>query len=126
MNTYTQSICSGILEIIYCLQGVIMIVVTADFISGKNLQTLSLVMGSTVQSKNMFKDIGAGLKNLIGGELGSYTQMMDEARTIAIEKMSSKAQALGADAVISVRFSTSAVMDGAAEVTAYGTAVRFI
>ncbi|MEL3901227.1 MAG: YbjQ family protein [Treponema phagedenis] len=103
-----------------------MIIVNTDFISGKKLETLSLVLGSTVQSKNMFKDIGAGLKNLIGGELGSYTKMMDEARGIAVEKMAEKARELGADAVVNVRFSTSAVMDGAAEVTAYGTAVRFI
>lgn len=103
-----------------------MIIVNTDFISGKNLETLSLVFGSTVQSKNMFKDIGAGLKNLIGGELGSYTKMMDEARSIAVEKMSKKAESMNADAVINLRFSTSAVMDGAAEVTAYGTAVKFV
>lgn len=103
-----------------------MTIVNTDFITGKNLETISMVFGSTVQSKNMFKDIGAGLKNLIGGELGSYTKMMDEARSIAVEKMSEKAKAMGADGIINVRFSTSAVMDGAAEVTAYGTAVKFI
>ena len=74
----------------------------------------------------MFKDIGAGLKNLIGGELGSYTKMMDEARSIAIKKMAAKAEEKGADAVINVRFSSSSVMDGAAEVTAFGTAVKFV
>ncbi|UTC66374.1 YbjQ family protein [Treponema sp. OMZ 792] len=103
-----------------------MIVVNTDFISGKNIETIALVFGSTVQSKNMFKDFGAGLKNLVGGELGSYTKMMDEARGIAIEHMIKKAEQMNADAVINLRFSTSAVMQGAAEVTAYGTAVKFV
>lgn len=103
-----------------------MIVVNTDFITGKNVETLELVFGSTVQTKNVFKDIGAGFKNLIGGELTSYTKMMDEARQIAIIHMKEKATALNADAVINLRFSTSAVMDGAAEVTAYGTAVKFV
>ena len=99
-----------------------MIIVNTDFITGKNIETLELVFGSTVQTKNVFKDIGAGLKNLIGGELTSYTKMMDE----AITHMKEKAVALNADAVINLRFSTSSVMDGAAEVTAYGTAVKFV
>ena len=103
-----------------------MVVVSTDFITGKNIQTLELVFGSTVQTKNVFKDIGASLKNLIGGELASYTKMMDEARQIAITHMKEKAEALGADAVVNLRFSTSAVMDGAAEVTAYGTVVKFV
>ncbi len=103
-----------------------MIIVNTDFISGKTLETISLVFGSTVQTRNMFKDIGAGLKNLIGGELGSYTKMMDEARSIAIKKMAAKAEEKGADAVVNVRFSSSSVMDGAAEVTAFGTAVKFV
>lgn len=103
-----------------------MVIVNTDFISGKNVETISLVFGSTVQTKNVFKDLGAGLKNLVGGELKSYTKMMDEARKIAISHMEEKAKEAGADAVINLRFSTSAVMDGAAEVTAYGTAVRFV
>ena len=103
-----------------------MTIVNTDFISGKNLETISLVFGSTVQTKNVFKDFGAGLKNLIGGEVGSYTRMMDEARQVAIEHMNDRARELGADAVVNLRFSTSAVMQGAAEVTAYGTAVKFV
>ncbi|MGP1415251.1 MAG: YbjQ family protein [Treponema sp.] len=103
-----------------------MIIVNTDFITGKNIETIDLVFGSTVQTKNVFKDIGAGLKNLIGGELTSYTKMMDEARQIAITHMKERALALNADAVINLRFSTSSVMDGAAEVTAYGTAVKFV
>ena len=103
-----------------------MTIVNTDFISGKNLETISLVFGSTVQTKNVFKDFGAGLKNLIGGEVGSYTRMMDEARQVAIEHMKDRARELGADAVVNLRFSTSAVMQGAAEVTAYGPAVKFV
>ncbi len=103
-----------------------MTIVNTDFISGKELETISLVFGSTVQSKNMFKDLGAGLKTMIGGQLGSYTKMMNEARAIAIQYMIERAEEMGADAVINVKFSTSAVMAGAAEVTAYGTAVKFV
>lgn len=103
-----------------------MIIVTTDFISGKNIETLTLVFGSTVRAKNVVHDIGAGLKNLFGGEVNSYTDMMDESRAIAIERMAKKAQALGADGIINVRFSASSIMEGAAEVTAYGTAVRFV
>jgi hypothetical protein len=103
-----------------------MIIVNTDFITGKNIETIGLVFGSTVQTKNVFKDIGASLKNLIGGELTSYTKMMDEARQIAITHIKEKALALNADAIVNLRFSTSSIMDGAAEVTAYGTAVKFI
>ncbi len=83
-------------------------------------------MGSTIQSKNIGKDIGQGFKTLVGGELKSYTKMMDEARNIAIERMTAQAQAMGADAIVSVRFSSSAIMAGAAEVMAYGTAVKYV
>ncbi len=103
-----------------------MIVVNTDYISGKNLETLGMVFASTVQTKNMFKDIGAGLKNLLGGELGSYTKMMDEAKEIAINRMVEKARSMGADGIVNVRFSTSSITPGSTEVAASGTAVKFI
>ena len=87
---------------------------------------LGLVKGSTVQSKHIGKDIGAGFKSIIGGELKSYTEMMEEARQTATERMTAEANALGADAIVNVRFTTSAITQGAAEVIAYGTAVKFI
>lgn len=103
-----------------------MLTVTTDYITGKKLELLGMVKGSTVQSKNIGKDIGAGFKTIVGGELKSYTQMMDEARNIATQRMIQEAQALGADAVVNVRYASSAIMQGAAEVMAYGTAVRYL
>ena len=103
-----------------------MLLVNTETISGRNLQTLGLVSGSMVQSKNVFKDIGAGFKSMIGGELVSYTKMMQEARDVATQRMIEQAQQMGADAVVNVRFASSAVMQGAAEIMAFGTAVRFI
>lgn len=102
-----------------------MILVNTDYISGKELETLSLVMGSTIMSKHIGKDISQSLKTIVGGELKSYTKMMDEAREIATQRMVAEAEALGADAIVNVRFSSSAIMQGAAEVVAYGTAVKF-
>ncbi len=103
-----------------------MILVTTDYISGKNLETLGLVRGSTIQSKHIGKDIMQSFKTIVGGELKAYTEMMDEARDLATERMIKEAEALGADAVVSVRFASSAVMQAAAEVIVYGTAVKFI
>lgn len=87
-------------------------------------EVLGYVKGSTVQTKNVGKDFLAGLKSLVGGEIGSYTEMMNEARQIATERLLKDAEALGADAVIGFRLQTSAVMGGAAEIIAYGTAVK--
>ena len=103
-----------------------MLLVTTETISGKNFETLGLVSGSMVQSKNAFKDIGAGLKSIVGGELVSYTKMMQESRDIATKRMVEQAQSMGADAVVNVRFASSAVMQGAAEIMASGTAVKFV
>ena len=103
-----------------------MILVNTDFITGKELETLSLVKGSTIQSKNMGKDIAQAFKSMVGGELKSYNEMMNEARALATKRMVEEAEALGADAVVNVRYASSAVMQGAAEVIAYGTAVKFI
>mgnify|MGYP000499107643 FL=1 len=103
-----------------------MIVVNTDFISGKKLQTLSLVRGSTVHSKNLGRDILSSLKTIVGGEIVDYTNMMNEARAIATQRMVEDAQKLDADAVINVRYASASVMSGAAEVIAYGTAVKFV
>ena len=103
-----------------------MIVVNTDFISGKKLQTLSLVRGSTVHSKNLGRDILSSLKTIVGGEIVDDTNMMTEARAIATQRMVEDAQKLDADAVINVRYAYSAIMQGAAEIIAYGTAVKFV
>ena len=96
-----------------------------NHIPGQEFDVLGLVKGNTVQSKHIGKDIGAGLKTLVGGEIKGYTEMLQEARQIATQRMVEEAEALRADAVINVRFSSSQIMEGAAEVIAYGTAVKF-
>ena len=103
-----------------------MILVNTDYISGKELETLSLVKGSTIQSKHIGKDITQSFKTLVGGELKAYNEMMNEARAIATKRMVEEAEALGADAVVNIRYASSAVMSGAAEVIVYGTAVKFV
>lgn len=103
-----------------------MILVNTDFISGKTIDTLGLVKGSTIQSKHIGDDILSGLKTIIGGEISSYTAMMDEARQIAIDRMVAEAKTLGADGIVNIRFSSSSVMQGAAEVIVYGTAVKIL
>lgn len=101
-----------------------MIVVTTETIPGKEIvDVIGVVSGGTVQSKNIGKDIGAGLKGLVGGEMKSYTAMMEEARDIALKRLIDKAADSGANAVVSMRFMTSAIVQGASEVIAYGTAV---
>ena len=102
-----------------------MIITTTETISGKDLDTLGVVKGSTIQTVNAFRDIGSGLKTLVGGEISGYTEMLNEARQIATKRMVDEAEALGADAIVGIRYGSSAVMQGAAEVVAYGTAVKF-
>ena len=102
-----------------------MLLLNIDYIPGKEIEALSIVKGSTVQSKNFGKDFMAGMKTLVGGELTGYTDMLNDARKIATKRMVDEAEALGADAVINIRFSSASVMQGAAEVIAYGTAVKF-
>ena len=102
-----------------------MILVNTDYISGKELEMLSLVKGSTIQSKNLGRDIMSGFKSMVGGELESYNTMMNEARALATKRMVKEAEELGADAVVNIRYASSAIMQGAAEVNAYGTAVKF-
>ena len=103
-----------------------MLLLNIDSIPGKKIEALTIVKGSVVQSKNFGKDFMAGMKTLVGGEIESYTQMLVEARQIATKRMVDEAQALGADAVINVRYASASVMQGAAEVTAYGTAVKIL
>jgi len=96
-----------------------------DYITDKEFDTIKLVKGSTVYSKNFVRDWFAGMKTIIGGEIKGYTEMMNEAREQATSRMIQEAYACGADAVINVRFMTSAVMANAAEIITYGTAVKF-
>ncbi len=101
-----------------------MLVVNTEFVPGFEVtKVLGLVQGNTIRAKHVGRDIAAGLKNLVGGELKGYTELLTEARRQAIERMISQAEQLGADAVVNVRFTTSAVTAGAAELYAYGTAV---
>lgn len=102
-----------------------MILVNTDYITGKELEMLALVKGSTIQSKNIGKDITQGFKTLVGGELKAYNEMMNDARALATKRMVAEAEALGADAIVNIRYASAAVMQGAAEVMAYGTAVKF-
>lgn len=102
-----------------------MILVNTDYISGKELEMLGLVRGSTIQSKHIGKDFTQSFKTIVGGELKAYTQMMNEARDIATARMVAEAEALGADAIVNIRYASAGVMQGAAEVIAYGTAVKF-
>ena len=102
-----------------------MLVVTSNDIAGKTItDTLGFVKGEIVQSKNVGKDFLAGMKNFVGGEVKSYTKMIKEARQEATNRMIEEAEKLGADAIIAVRYGTSGVMQNAAEVIAYGTAVK--
>ena len=101
-----------------------MLIVTTNEIPGKNFEVLGLVKGTIVQSKNFGRDFMAGLKTLVGGEIAGYTEMLNEARQIATKRMVDEAEALGANAIVGVRYGSSAVMQGAAEVVAYGTAVK--
>lgn len=103
-----------------------MILVNTDYISGKKLEMLGLVKGSTIQSKNIGRDITQSFKTIVGGELGAYTEMMNDARALATKRMAAEAEAMGADAVVNIRYASAAVMQGAAEVMAYGTAVKFV
>ncbi len=102
-----------------------MILVNTDYISGKELQTLGLVKGSTIQSKNLGKDILQAFKSLVGGELAGYNEMMNEARALATKRMIEEASKLEADGIVNVRYASSSVMQNAAEVIVYGTAVKF-
>ena len=103
-----------------------MILTTTEHIPGKEYEILGLVRGSTIQSKNLGKDIAQGLKGLVGGELKAYNEMMNEARALATKRMVADAETLEADAIVAMRYLSASVAQGAAEVIAYGTAVKFL
>ena len=103
-----------------------MILVNTDYISGKEFEMLGLVKGSTLQSKHLGSDIAQSFKTLVGGELKAYNDMMNDARTLATKRMVAEAESMGADAIVNIRYASSAIMQGAAEVIAYGTAVKFV
>jgi len=102
-----------------------MILVNTDYITGKEFEMLGIVKGSTIQSRNIGKDISQVFKTMVGGELKEYNEMMNDARAMATKRMVEEASNLGADAVVNIRYASSAIMQGAAEVIAYGTAVKF-
>jgi len=103
-----------------------MLLVNTDYITGEEIEMIGLVIGSMVQTVHLGKDFGAAFKTLVGGEITSYTEMMEESRSVATQRMIAEAERLGADAIVNVRYTTSSVMQSAAECTAYGTAVRFV
>ncbi len=102
-----------------------MILATINEVAGREItEILGLVRGNTIRARHVGKDIMAGLKNIVGGEITDYTKMLAESREQALDRMITDARSLGADAIIGIRFTTSSVMQGAAELLAYGTAVR--
>jgi len=102
-----------------------MIITNTEFVTGKEIkEMLGLIKGNTVQAKSIGKDFKAGLRNIAGGEIKEYTDMLAESREVALKRIKDKAEKLDADAIINVRFMTSSIMGGAAEILAYGTAVK--
>ena len=102
-----------------------MLLLNIEYVPGREIEALGMVRGTVVQSKHLGKDFMAAMKTLVGGELVGYTEMLIEARQIATKRMVDEAAAMGADAVINVQYGSSAIMQGAAEVIAYGTAVKY-
>ena len=102
-----------------------MLLLNIEYVPGREIEALGMVRGTVVQSKHLGKDFMAAMKTLVGGELTGYTEMLVEARQIATKRMVDEAEAMGADAVINVQYGSSAIMQGAAEVIAYGTAVKY-
>ena len=102
-----------------------MLLLNIEYVPGREIEALGLVRGAVVQSKHIGKDFMASMKTLVGGELTGYTEMLVEARQIATKRMVDEAKAMGADAIINVQYGSSAIMQGAAEVIAYGTAVKY-
>lgn len=103
-----------------------MLITTTENIPGKNYEIIGLVNGNNIQSKNLFRDFTQGIRNLAGGELKAYTDMMIESRNIATKRMVEHATELGADAIVMVRYNTSSIVENSSEVHCYGTAVKFI
>ena len=102
-----------------------MLLLNIDHVPGREIEALSIVKGSVVQCKSVGKDFMAGMKTFVGGEIEGYTEMLNEARQLATKRMVDEAEALGADAVVNIRYASASIMQGAAEITVYGTAVRY-
>ena len=102
-----------------------MLLLNIDYIPGKEIEALGIVRGSVVQSKSFGKDFMAGMKTLVGGEIEAYSDLLNEARQIATKRMVDQAEELGADAVVNIRYASASIMQSAAEITAYGTAVKY-
>lgn len=103
-----------------------MLILTTNDVPGKKIEALGVVKGNVVRAKHIGKDIMAGIKSIVGGELTGYTEMLNEAREIATDRMVEEAKSMDADAIVMLRYGTAATMEGAAEIIAYGTAVKFI
>ena len=103
-----------------------MMLLNIEYIPGKRIEALGLVKGTTVYSKSFGKDFVAGMKTLVGGEIEGYTDLLRQARQIATKRMVDEAEEMGADAVVNVRYASASIMQGAAEFTTYGTAVRIL
>jgi len=103
-----------------------MLLLNIDYIPDKKIEALGLVKGSVVQCKSLGKDFMAGMKTFVGGEIESYTDMLTEARQLATKRMVDEAEAMGADAVVNIRYASASIMQGAAEITVYGTAVKIV
>lgn len=104
-----------------------MIVTTTETIAGREIkEMLGIARGSTVRSRNVGRDLFAGLKNIVGGEISEYTELLADSREQALSRMIKDAEAMGADAIVNIRMTTSAVMQGSAEILVYGTAVKLL
>ena len=103
-----------------------MLLTTTENIPGVQYEILGIVKGNMIQTKNIGRDLTQGLKSVVGGELKNYVKMMNESRAIATKRMVEEAESLGADAIVAMRYVTSMITAGAAEITAYGTAVKFV
>lgn len=103
-----------------------MLLLNINYIPGKEIEAIGIAKGSVVQSKSFGKDFMSAMKNLVGGEIEGYTAMLNEARQIATKRLVDSAESMGADAVINLTYTSASIMQGAAEVTAYGTAVRIL
>lgn len=102
-----------------------MLLLNIDHIPGKEIEALGIVRGTVVQSKSFGKDFMAGMKTLVGGEIEGYTELLNEARQLATKRMVDQAEEMGADAVVNIRYASASIMQSAAEITAYGTAVKY-
>lgn len=102
-----------------------MLLLNIDYIPGKEIEAIGIVKGSVVTSKSFGKDFMAGMRTLVGGEIAEYTEMLTEARQLATKRMVDEAEALGANAILNIRYASASIMQGAAEITAFGTAVRY-